>query len=319
MIKPREPDDPRLSQISLRKEFIADGIHDRAIAALVASGSLHRVRHGAYVDGAAWRACDEVGQHALVVRAVLRQAHAEVVVSHISALCEWDVPMWDTSLETVDVTREDQKSGRTAAGVRQHLGALREKDVVRLNGIRVTAPTRSSLDSLSLLDVEHGVTTLSDLLHRGLTTEPELDECATYMKQWPNTLNHGLVLRLANGRCESVGESRTWHLCWRQHLPMPQAQYSIEDRWGREFARVDFAWPELKVFLEFDGKFKYEKYLKPGESAIDAVLREKKREELICELTGWRCIRITWADLYQPERVAARIRAMFSPVSATAG
>jgi hypothetical protein len=41
------------------------------------------------------------------------------------------------------------------------------------------------------------------------------------------------------------------------------------------------------------------------------VLREKRREELICELTGWRCIRIVWADLYAPVKTADRIRAMF--------
>ena len=39
------------------------------------------------------------------------------------------------------------------------------------------------------------------------------------------------------------------------------------------------------------------------------MLREKHREELICGLTGWRCIRIVWADLYHPERTAARILA----------
>ena len=37
---------------------------------------------------------------------------------------------------------------------------------------------------------------------------------------------------------------------------------------------------------------------------------------MICRLTGWRCIRIVWADLYQPEVTAARIRAMFRPVAA---
>ena len=182
----------------------------------------------------------------------------------------------------------------------------------------MTAPTRTALDSITVFDVEHGVTIVGDLLHRGLTTSEALDEGATYMKHWPKTLNQGLVLRLANGKCESVGEHRTWHLCWRQHLPMPQPQYEVKDRYGREVARVDFAWPELKVFLEFDGKVKYVKFLREGESVTDAVLREKKREELICELTGWRCIRITWADLYHPERVAARIRALFSPVSVSA-
>jgi hypothetical protein len=30
---------------------------------------------------------------------------------------------------------------------------------------------------------------------------------------------------------------------------------------------------------------------------------------MIGEITGWRCIRITWADLQYPERTAARILA----------
>ena len=40
---------------------------------------------------------------------------------------------------------------------------------------------------------------------------------------------------------------------------------------------------------------------------VIGLQREKRREELICGLTGWRCIRIVWADLYRPELVIARI------------
>jgi hypothetical protein len=72
------------------------------------------------------------------------------------------------------------------------------------------------------------------------------------------------------------------------------------------------AWPELKVFLEFDGKEKYLKFRREGESVVDAVLREKKREERICRLTGWRCIRITWADLYRPAETIADIRSVLA-------
>jgi hypothetical protein len=120
------------------------------------------------------------------------------------------------------------------------------------------------------------------------------------------------VIALADGRCESVGETRTMHLCWAQHLPRPGPQYDIKDGSGHVVARVDFAWPELGVFLEFDGKEKYLKHRRPGESVTDAVLREKRREERVCEITGWKCIRIIWADLYDPERTAARIRAVMA-------
>lgn len=313
MMMRREPDDPRLARIVLRKELLAEGLNDRAIGQLVAEGSLHRLRYGAYVDATCWQACDEVGRHGLVARAAMKRARAAVVLSHLSALGEWDVPMWDTTLNTVHLTRVDQRAGRREAGVHQHLGELREGDTVDLNGIQVTSATRTALDCLTVVDVAHGVTIVSDLLHRKLTTVDELAAGRDFMERWPGTLAQGLVLQLADGRCESIGEARTLHLMYRQGLPKAEPQYAIEDESGRVVAYVDFAWPELGVFLEFDGKIKYQKLLRDGESPTDVVLREKKREELICRLTGWRCIRITWADLYRPERTAAVIRSVLFP------
>jgi hypothetical protein len=62
---------------------------------------------------------------------------------------------------------------------------------------------------------------------------------------------------------------------------------------------------------------KYERLLREGERASDVVVREKRREEMICAITGWRCIRIVWADLFTPELTARRIRDfLFPPVKA---
>ena len=133
------------------------------------------------------------------------------------------------------------------------------------------------------------------------------------MGNWPWTLNTGIVLRLADPTIESVGETRTYYLCFRHGLPLPQCQYAIRDSNGRIVARVDFAWPERRVFMEFDGRVKYEKLLAPGQRASDVVIAEKRREDLIRRLTGWRCLRITWSDLARPERTAAMIRAALYP------
>ena len=65
-----------------------------------------------------------------------------------------------------------------------------------------------------------------------------------------------------------------------------EPNYKIRDEYGNVLWRVDFAWPELGVFLEFDGKVKYTKFLKKDESVVDAVLAEKKREAQICGLPG---------------------------------
>ena len=67
---------------------------------------------------------------------------------------------------------------------------------------------------------------------------------------------------------------------------------------------------EHGVFLEFDGRIKYQLYRRPGETLADYLMREKQREERICQETGWICIRIGWADLEQPSGDGRRIRAI---------
>ncbi len=299
-----------MAAIWLRADALAEGHHDRSIAAKVRSGEWHRLRRGAYTSGAAWRELDEVGRHGLLARAVVRQSRTTVVVSHLSALPEYDAPIWNLPLDVVHLTRTDQRAGRKEAGVRQHAGVLVEGDTLAPFGLEVTSPTRAGLEVTTVAGVEESLVVLDNLVHRGLTSEQQLRDRYASMVHWPNTLHTDLVLRLLDGRSESVGESRSRYLCWRQHLPTPVPQYEIRDSNGRVIARVDLAWPELGVFLEFDGKVKYTRLLKPGEDVSQVVLAEKRREERIYELTGWRCIRLIWADLEHPEQTAARIQAM---------
>lgn len=300
---------PAGAGIILRSEAIAAGYTDRDIAKLVAAGDWHKLRHGAYIAGDTFRSAKPERQHALLARAVLRQARTEVVLSHLSAVPEYDGPLWNVPMDVVHLTRLDERAGRKEAGVRQHQGALLPGDVVERHGLEVTSPTRTALDVTTVVGVEQALVVVNHLLHRGLTTPQELTDRYSSMEQHPFTLRTDLVLRLADPRIESVGESRTSYAMWRQHVPKPEPQLVITDRSGREVARLDFAWPGRRRWLEFDGLQKYVKYLREGESVTDAVLREKRREDMICELTGWRCIRITWADLADPVRLAIRIRA----------
>jgi hypothetical protein len=181
-----------------------------------------------------------------------------------------------------------------------------------MDGVEVTSATRTALDLTTITDVEHCLPVFDHLLRAGATSKSLLRKGSQAMSVWKDTLNTDLVIRLANPRCESLGESRTWYLLWRRGVIAPETNYEIFDSTGRLIARVDFAWPELGVFLEFDGKEKYLKHRREGETVVDAVLREKRREERICRLTGWRCIRITWADLYRPAETAAHINSVLA-------
>jgi hypothetical protein len=177
--------------------------------------------------------------------------------------------------------------------------------------------TRTALEVSTCATAEASLVVVNDFLHRRLTTLDDLRRRYAPMERDPNTLRTDLVLRLADPRLESVGESRAFWMCYRHGVPAPVPQCDMLDAFGQAFARLDFAWfarldfawPELGCWMEFDGREKYVKFLREGESVIDAVLREKARESRISEITGWRCIRITWADLGHPDATVARILA----------
>lgn len=300
--------DPRRGLIMLRRQLIEEGYTDRAIARHVRGGDWVRIRHGAYVASETWHSLDAAGRHAMVARAAVAQARTDVVVSHVSALPFFDASTWGIDLDVVHLTRKDGKAGRAEAGVQQHCGAIIDGDVVERDGLEVMAPTRMALEVTTIADVEASICVVSLLMHSGLTTMQKVRARYELMRHWPDTLRTDLVLRLSDERFESVGECRTYYLCFREGLPMPEPQYEIKDERGKVIARVDFAWPELGVFLEFDGKVKYEKLLREGERASDVVTRERNREREICRITGWHCIRIVWSDLARPARTAAMIR-----------
>ena len=299
------------SGVFMTYELLAHGLDDKALTKFVRSGELHRLRQGAYCRGTLWRGLDEEGRRALVAHAAYRSARTHVLMSHTTAADRFGVPVWDMP-DLSHFTRTDGKAGRREAGVVQHRGLVTADDVTFRDGFWMTSGTRTALDCTTIADTEHGLVIVNGLLHAGETTVEQMEHRLATMTHWPETLHTDVVLRLANAKCESVGETRSFHLCYAQGLPMPIPQFPVLDRNGRVIAWVDLAWPELGTFLEFDGRVKYEKLLKDGESPSDVVIREKRREERICGLTGWRCVRITWADLHHPDRTAARIRATFA-------
>ena len=112
------------------------------------------------------------------------------------------------------------------------------------------------------------------------------------------------ALAHATADAESPGESWCRAQIIEAGLPIPRLQHEFRDQDGF-VARSDFDWSGLLVG-EFDGKVKYQKYLRHGEDATDAVVREKKREDRLRRL-GVMVIRWTWADLERGS-VAASVR-----------
>ena len=293
--------------ILLRREAIEAGMSDASLRQAVRAGQLVKVRHGAYVAAERWAAADHRERHVISARAVHRTHGDRVAFSHHTAAVLHGLDLWRVGLRTVHLTRADGKHGRHAGDLIHHEGELAVDDIQVVRGLPVVSPARAALESAALGSVEQGLVVVDSALRLELCEAQELEQRRIGIERWPDSLGLQLVLGLADGRHGSLAESRTAHLLWRANLPRPEPQFKVYDG-TRLVGIVDFAWPEHGVVLEFDGDVKYERYLREGESASDAVIREKNRENRIVEATGWIVIRVVWADLANPAQLVARIR-----------
>jgi hypothetical protein len=296
----------------LRREALDAGYDDRDLLGAVRAGVLVRVRHGAYVDVDTWRERDGVARYQLRCQAVLLTHGHDVALSHTSGAAVAGLRIWGADLSKVHVTRLDKLPGGQSKDVVYHRGEWVPDDIHQVGEMLVMSPARCALGTATLNSVESGVVTLDSAYDLGLATEAVMHREYVRMSGWPATARLEITVRLAQPGAESVGESRNRYLFWSQHLPRPVLQYEVYDHEGRLVGTSDFAWPDHGVLGEFDGRIKYGRLLRPGETIQDAIYREKLREDLLRELTGWSMIRFIWSDLDRPGATAGRLRRMLS-------
>jgi len=84
-------------------------------------------------------------------------------------------------------------------------------------------------------------------------------------------------------------------------FPVPTQQFPVLDMRGREVYRLDLAWEEPRVALEYDGYAAH----------AERVARDAARDEDL-RRRGWVVIRATVEDLKDPSRLHAEVRRAFS-------
>jgi hypothetical protein len=237
------------------------------------------VRHGAYTFRDLWPA-DETARAVTHGRAVMRTHSQKVAISHTTSVLARPVDTWGLDLSHTHVTRLDGGPARSSRDIAYHQGGLGVSDLEVVQGVATTVMARAVVETITIHPVEPGLVLADSALHKKLVTLEAVQAAYLAMKGWPGTQHADLVMRLMDGRAESVGESRSRHLMWSQGLPLPELQYEVRDG-GTLLGTTDFAWPKYGLLGEFDGKVKYGRYLRPGEAPGDAVFREKKREDLL--------------------------------------
>jgi hypothetical protein len=294
-----------LSELLLRRDAVATGWPDGELSRLVRAGELSRLRRGAYVDSVL--PAEPAALHRLLVRATMAGLRRPAVVSHQSAAVLHGLPLWDVPLDRVHVTRRPRAWNDSSAVLCCHVAQLRDDEVVEMDGLQVTDPVRTALDLARSLPLEAAVVALDAALHLGALSHELLRGRLFDIAGTPGSRTAARAVTAADGRSESVGESRSRVILYRWKLPPSDLQFEIRSPSGVLVARSDFVWEADRLVGEFDGRIKYGRLLRPGQDAGDAVRDEKRREDAVRD-ENWGVVRWVWADLEVPHRFAARVR-----------
>ncbi len=279
--------------IVLARDLRDCGYDRHGVAALVSRDLLRRVRAGAFVDSGRHRTAAPVARHALETRAVASSLGRGYAISHLSAIVTLGLPVLAQDLGPVHLSHVGSGTSRRDRRLHVH-GPVPATDVVRHQGVPVVRPALALVQTADRSGVRAGLIAAEGALVNTMVTRDEL----TAQLRGPRAATARRVVAMASPASESPGESWCRLVFIGLGLPEPEQQVEIRDSQGRLVGRVDFLFRAAAVIVEFDGAVKY-----AGAEGREALVREKRREDALRAM-GYRVVRLVWADLADPARVA---------------
>jgi hypothetical protein len=218
------------------------------------------------------------------------------VVTGRSAAVLWGIPAAETH-DDVELTVPPGSRVTASPGVRVRRRVLASDLVVRRLRVRVTTPLATAVDLARTEPLDDAVVLLDRMVDARLTTLAGIRE-AVALTNGRGCRTARVAASLADGLAGSPPETRLRLLLRRAGLPAPVPQYVIRDQRGF-VARVDFAWPEQKLVVEYDGLW----HRDPAQFEAD------RRRLNRLTAAGWRVVFVTAADMHRPEELVRRIAA----------
>ncbi|WP_433314146.1 DUF559 domain-containing protein [Micromonospora chersina] len=183
--------------------------------------------------------------------------------------------------------------------VRPVRSVLPDTDRTRFAGLPVTTALRTAFDLGRQGPRVDALVAVEALLHRRVVKLPALRAYSAAHAGWPGAALLREVLALAEPLCESPMETRLRLLLLDAGLGPLTAQHDVHDARGRFVARVDLAWPALRVAVEYDGDHHRER----------AHFRQDVARLNALRAAGWLVVRFTADDvLRHPHATVALVR-----------
>ncbi|MFC4947115.1 endonuclease domain-containing protein [Pseudonocardia sp. GCM10023141] len=196
-----------------------------------------------------------------------------------------------------------EHSLRTQPGLVVHKSRHFQDVVQELDGLRVLALHRVVVDLLATAEPGGALA----VVDQALALIPEAQRGALRQRLHAGlvdrddprgTVRGARILDLATGRVDSPMESIMLWTVAEAGLPLPEMNWPVLDIDGREIYRLDLAWPDLRIAIEYHG---YAAHIgrKPAD---EARVRDLERR-------GWTVISVWAEDLQDKAAVIATIRA----------
>ena len=176
------------------------------------------------------------------------------------------------------------------SGVRCIQGYLPDADVMIVNGLPLTTASRTTVDLMRTLRRPYALSVADAMVRAELVTIAQLARRIRRLKHFPGIIQARDLLRLIDPRAESPGESWLRLRLVDAGFPFPRPQYEVIDHRGRVIARIDLAYPEIRLAMEYDGAAYH--------SHEEDRSHDEERRDLLTDAYGWRFEPATKSDVF---------------------
>ena len=291
-------------------------------------GLLRSVRGGARVLSADWDALFAEGRLRTLAHAVAARTENEAAAnSHTTAAALHGLSLYRTRTDRVHLIVPGRHTRKNSRDVVRHHLPLENPDVEVIDGLRVTTLERTVYDVIRMASLETAVVCFDAALRRVAWDDRahEYPSAAARLRGGvmnriaDNAGTRGIrqarfVTEFADGRAQLPGESVSRLWMWQLGMPAPELQWRV-DLGGSRFALLDFAWPQLRRWAEFDGEIKYtDPELLDGRTAEEVRQAQDIRERAVQRATGWRVDRWGFDRMQTLDAFATYVRGLgFTP------
>jgi hypothetical protein len=182
-------------------------------------------------------------------------------------------------------------------GIRVRGDDIGEDEVVVIEGVPATTPSRTALDLGCWYPRSEAVAAIDALARATDLKMPDVDLLAQRYPGRRGIRQARATLSLVDAGAQSPKETWLRLLLIQAGLPRPQTQIPVRDEFGDIIAYLDMGWEDMKIAVEYDG----DQHRSDRRQYTWDIRRLERLERL-----GWIVIRVVAGD--HPDDITRRVR-----------